>query len=395
MLQKTFGTSATRSCSALSRVLELTVLALVLTACSDEGTKAVPVAATSDSSASPPVSSGQGGAGTMASGTGASGTIARNSAGNGGGAGRPTVDEVDADAGATVPQDAAVPDGRDSAVSDASVPPEVACPSAALEPGETRAMLTHAGRTREYLIYVPRAHDKSKPVPLVLNFHGNTMTAAQQRDLSRMNEASDAKGFVVVYPQGISNGWNAGACCGEAQTSNVDDVGFARALVKAVQEQVCIDPHRIYAAGFSNGGRMSYRLGCEMADVFAALAPVAGTKSFPDLQNSPGCKPANPITLIDIMGSADSRVAAQPGQIAEWIAFNGCTDAPKETYRKGEHVCSTYSQCKDGTSVTYCVVDGGEHCWPGSYPCPLGNTSRPEEFSANELIWEVFERSTR
>jgi polyhydroxybutyrate depolymerase len=306
------------------------------------------------------------------------------------------VDEGDADAGAVAPPDAAAPGARDSGVSDASSPPATACPSAALEPGETRAMLTHAGRAREYLIHVPRGYDNARPVPLVLNFHGNTMTASQQRDLSRMNETADAKGFVVIYPQGISNGWNAGACCGEAQSSNVDDVGFTRALVKAVQERVCIDPQRIYAAGFSNGGRMSYRLGCEMADVFAALAPVAGTKSFPDLRNSPGCMPAHPITLIDIMGSADSRVEAQPGQIAEWIAFNGCTDAaPMETYRKGEHVCSTYSQCKDGTSVTYCVVAGGGHCWPGSYPCPLGNTSRPEEFSANELIWEVFERSMR
>lgn len=257
-------------------------------------------------------------------------------------------------------------------------------------------MLTHGGRAREYLIYVPRGYDNRKPVPLVFNFHGNTMTAPQQRDLSGMNALADSKGFVAVYPQGISNGWNAGACCGEAQTSNVDDVGFTRAMLKAVQERACIDPQRIYAAGFSNGGRMTYRLGCEMADVFAGLAPVAGTKSFPDLRNSPGCMPAKPISLIDFMGSADSRVEAQPGQIKEWIAFNGCTDTtPMETHRMGQHVCSTYSQCKEGTSVTFCVVDGGGHCWPGSYPCPLGATSRANELSANELMWEVFERSKR
>ena len=257
-------------------------------------------------------------------------------------------------------------------------------------------MLTHGGRMREYLVYVPRGYDNARPVPLVFNFHGNTMTASQQRDFSGMNETADEKGFVVVYPQGISNGWNAGACCGEAQTSNVDDVGFTRAMVDAVQAKICIDPHRIYASGFSNGGRMTYRLGCEMADVFAALAPVAGTKSFPDLQNSPGCNPEHPISLIDFMGSADSRVAAQPGQIAEWVAFNGCTDAaPMESYRNGQHVCSRYSQCAEGTSVTYCVIDGGGHCWPGSYPCLLGSTSRPEELSANDLLWELFERSTR
>jgi polyhydroxybutyrate depolymerase len=274
--------------------------------------------------------------------------------------------------------------------------PVVACPALALSPGETRAMLTHAGRAREYLIYVPRGYDNTRPVPLVLNFHGATMTAEQQRDFSGMNATADAKGFVVVYPQGVGNSWNAGACCGEAQSSNVDDVGFARALLDALQENICVDTHRMYSAGFSNGGRMSYRLGCEMAGVFAAIAPVAGTKSFPDDMNTPGCQPAQPISLIDIMGSADPRSAAQPGQIAEWVAFNGCSDAsPTESYRQGQHFCSTYSQCSAATSVTFCMVDGGDHCWPGSYPCILGNTSRPEELSANDLIWELFERSKR
>jgi polyhydroxybutyrate depolymerase len=131
----------------------------------------------------------------------------------------------------------------------------------------------------------------------------------------------------------------------------------------------------VYSAGFSNGGRMSYRLGCELAEMFAAIAPVAGTKSFPDDMNTPGCQPSRPISLIDIMGSADA--------------------SPTETYRQGQHFCSTYSQCKDATSVTFCMVDGGDHCWPGSYPCILGNTSRPEELSANDLIWQLFERSMR
>lgn len=303
------------------------------------------------------------------------------------------------DPGEPAPSDAEVDAGtRDSAAEEAgpSEPPDVACPAMALRPGETRQALMHDGRMREYLVYVPSAYDNTSPVPLVLNFHGATMTAAQQRDFSAMNATADEEGFVVVYPQGVGNSWNAGACCGEAQSSNVDDVGFARAMIEAVRQTVCVDPRRVYSAGFSNGGRMSYRLGCEMAEVFAAIAPVAGTKSFPDDSNSPGCQPSRPISLIDIMGSADPRSAAQPGQVAEWVAFNGCSDAsPSESYRQGQHFCSTYSQCKDGTSVTHCMVDGGDHCWPGSYPCVLGNTSRPEELSANELIWKLFERSTR
>lgn len=311
------------------------------------------------------------------SGAGASGSAA---AANAGSATMPPDDGLDA--GAPEPVDAGEP--------------MVSCGATTARPGELRATLMHDGRVREYLIYIPSGYDNSRPWPLVLNFHGATMTAEQQRDFSGMNAAADAKGFVVVYPQGVGNSWNAGVCCGEAQSSNVDDVGFVRELIAAVQASVCVDPRRVYSSGFSNGGRMTYRLGCEMAEAFAALASVAGTKSFPDDSNSPGCMPSRPISLIDIMGSADPRSAAQPGQVAEWVSFNGCSDAsPTESYRQGPHVCSTYSQCEGDTTITTCMVADGDHCWPGSYPCILGNTSRPEELSANELIWELFERSVR
>lgn len=284
----------------------------------------------------------------------------------------------------------------EDAGTDAEAPIEITCPATALEPGDSSGTLMHDGVARQFLIHVPQGYDNTRAVPLVLNFHGATSNAEQQRSLfSQMDVTSDAKGFIVVYPEGIGASWNAGACCGDAQSQDVDDVGFAIALVEHMKTRACIDPKRVYASGFSNGGRMSYRLGCEAAHVFAAIAPVAGTKSFPDLNNTPGCEPSRPLSLIDFMGSADSRIAAQPGQIAEWVAFNGCTDAtPTESYRNGEHYCMAYTHCEAGTSVTYCVIDGGGHCWPGTTPCVLGATSTSSELSANELMWEVFERSS-
>jgi polyhydroxybutyrate depolymerase len=258
-----------------------------------------------------------------------------------------------------------------------------ACPSSALVPGDEQASLEHDGLTRSFIVHVPAGYDNTRPIPLVLNFHGATMTAALQQRTTGMDAKADEAGFVVVYPDGVDQSWNAGACCGGAASKDIDDVGFARAVVAYTRERVCVDPKRIYATGFSNGGRMSYRLGCEAADLFAAIAPVAGTKSFPDLENSPGCAPQRPIPLLDIMGSLDSRIAAQPRQIAEWRELNGCTDAEVEvTYREGRHACSSYQECTAGTSVTYCIVDGVGHAWPRS------------GFSANDRIWALFERFT-
>lgn len=312
------------------------------------------------------------------------------------GAGGASAAAEDAGNGDARARDASPPDAgpasADAAApgSDAAAPVE--CPASPLAPGEHMATLMHDGEERTSLVYVPAGYDNSAPVPLVVNFHGGLQSSAQQRRFSVMNPMADDEGFVVAYPQGLDNVWDAGACCSSVE---VDDVGFTRALVAYIQERLCIDDRRIYATGMSNGGRMSYRLGCEAADLFAAIAPVAGIKSFPDLDNTPGCQPSRPISLIDFQGTADeSHYRYQAGQIAEWVAFNGCTDAaPQETYRNGGHYCSTYSQCEQGTSVTFCVVPDGGHCWPGSYPCPLGDTSRPEELSANELMWELFERS--
>jgi polyhydroxybutyrate depolymerase len=338
---------------------------------------------------------GQGGGASGASG-GASGTTAgTGGAGGQGGTMAPVGDADAAMSGASDSGSDASTPASDAAV-DADQPVEITCPANALTPGDEAGTLMHDGLTREFLIHIPPSYDNTKPVPLVLNFHGATSNAEQQRSLfSLMDATSDDKGFIVVYPEGIGASWNAGACCGDAQAQNVDDVGFALALVEHMKSRACIDPARVYSTGFSNGGRMSYRLGCEAAHVFAAIAPVAGTKSFPDLENTPGCTPSRPLSLIDFMGSADSRIAAQPGQVEEWVAFNGCTDAePTEVYRNGEHYCLAYSQCEAETSVTFCVVDGGGHCWPGSTPCVLGSTSTASELSANELMWEVFERST-
>ncbi len=279
--------------------------------------------------------------------------------------------------------DAATPEDPDNAI---------ACPQSALKPGDGAGKLMHGGVERSFLLFVPASYDNTKPVPLVLNFHGGRSNATAQRRFSKMNILADAKGFIVVYPEGLNGAWDAGACC---SGTRVDDVGFTRAVVEHMKKNACIDPRRVYSTGMSNGGRMTYRLGCEAADVFAAIAPVAGIKSWPDLDNTPGCKPSRPISLIDFQGTADtSHIRYQEGQIKEWIAFNGCTDAaPKETFRKGDHYCSTYSQCKAGTTVTFCVVPEGGHCWPGSYPCSLGDTSMPDELSANDLMWELFERS--
>ena len=113
---------------------------------------------------------------------------------------------------------------------------------------------------------------------LIINFHGYTSNGMQQAARLGMSTKADGANFVVVYPEGTGSptSFNAGACCGARRTNMVDDIGLTRAIIDEANTRLCLDGKRVFVAGFSNGGFMSHRIACEMADRVAAVAPVSG-----------------------------------------------------------------------------------------------------------------------
>ena len=100
-----------------------------------------------------------------------------------------------------------------------------AAANAAFVPGDNLRSLESGGLTRTYRVHVPPGYDGSSPVPLVVDIHGLGSNAAQQEGISGMKGMSDAHGFLVAYPDGIDNAFNAGTCCG---ATDHDDVAFIR-----------------------------------------------------------------------------------------------------------------------------------------------------------------------
>jgi len=237
--------------------------------------------------------------------------------------------------------------------------------------------LSFAGVDYGYLVHLPPGYDGTKRAPLVLNWHGFTSNAQQQELFSNFDPVADEEGFVVVYPNSPDASWNAGTCCGGAGR---DDIGFARALVAEISSKACIDAKSIYSMGMSNGGFMSFRLGCEAADLFAAIAPVAGKIGVA------GCQPARPIPLLAFHGTADTLVAYDTGALSpdmltvpdtarKWADLDACTRGPDTILERGNVRCEAWSSCAGGASTTLCTIEGGGHCWPGQSLCPYGTST--------------------
>lgn len=143
----------------------------------------------------------------------------------------------------------------------------------------TEHAFAHGGRKRTYRLITPSGHTKVKPVPLVLALHGGGGEAKQFDASTRgqFRREADKRGWVVVFPQGIAKGWNDGRPLDTPrarQRKGVDDVAFLAALIDQIHASHGIDRTRVYATGISNGGFMSIRLGLELSNRIAAIAPV-------------------------------------------------------------------------------------------------------------------------
>ncbi len=268
---------------------------------------------------------------------------------------------------------------------------EVLCMDGGLGPGDHELEIAHGGLTRTLRLHIPPSYDGSEASPLVVNFHGLTSNVQEQVFFSGMNKTADAEGFMVAYPQGYMDSWNAGACCGGAESAMIDDVGFVRALIETLEGATCIDPARIFATGMSNGGFMTHRLACEASDLFAAFAPVSSV-----LLLEP-CEPQRSVPIMMFNGTSDTLVPYEGGlfigaveTFESWAEKSGCAGAPVETFAKGAATCQTYQECAEGAEVTLCTIDPMGHCWPGTAFCPFVPSN--VDISANDEMWAFFEK---
>jgi polyhydroxybutyrate depolymerase len=267
-----------------------------------------------------------------------------------------------------------------------------------------RKSVFSGGFDRQYDLLVPSGYTPGKPAPLVFNFHGFTADPETQDSLSGMSRLAEEAGFILVTPKGTGNegvlGWNAGECCGQAASENVDDVAFTSDMIDRISAEYCVDSSRIYATGMSNGAFMSYRLACELSGRIAAVGPVAGVTIVDP------CLPSRPVPIISFNGTADLLVwydgaiyESVPRTIARWSMRNGCSREIETVYKRGNARCEAYRKCRGGATVELCTICGGGHSWPGGMDISLlvphtfgieGDTTL--DINASRAMWEFFQK---
>ena len=304
--------------------------------------------------------------------------------------------------GAPAPTETAPPaDGQPPGTSEATppgvtpTPPTPPCAGKEALTGDLDWKIMSDQKERTVHVHIPKSYDRAKPTPVVLDFHGYTSNGVQQNVLAKMSEKAESAGFIAVHPEGVgtSQSWNAGACCGEAASSAIDDVAFVGKMIDDLEAKLCVDAHRVYSTGMSNGGFLSHRLACEMSNRIAAVAPVAGVLAIPT------CNPTRTMSVFQFHGTLDSLVAyngnpglgfaSVPQTMSGWATRSGCKATPRETSKKGEVTCVTYDNCKDGAEINLCTATGGGHAWPGGTPVPLlGRTTT--DIVATDAMWDFF-----
>jgi polyhydroxybutyrate depolymerase len=264
--------------------------------------------------------------------------------------------------------------------------------------GKTDRTVTVSGVSRTYVLYEPPGIDPDQPVPLVLVFHGMSMSGEEMFDITEYPALADSEHFVVAFPDGEPFSlfpWNVGPTpsllCppGNLVDATGNDLGFTDALIADIGSDSCIDRRHIFVVGFSMGGFFAHDVGCVRPDIAAIGAASAGT--YPFTSCATGHKP-----VIMFHGTADNTVSHTCDDTArtQWVQKNGCSSSVTTTKVKGGH-CEWSQGCPKDGQVVYCLFDGMGHAWAGgAADAGLYDSlsSAPDYESATRLSWNFFKQ---
>ncbi len=279
-------------------------------------------------------------------------------------------------------------------------------PLAIVPPQDSEWTISVGPDERKFKVHYPTSYNKT-PTSIVFNFHGSgwgayTVVApwpVSHESYTYMSSVADEKGFIVVYPQALSPlTWNAG----NRWIGTENDMGFVDAMLTDIPTKLCIDSNKVFAAGYSAGGMLAYRLACERGDKFAGIGAVSAVKAQ-DICNTPG------VPLMHIHYIGDNVVPFGGGglqslpkvwddSVAPFYIANQCTGSGTPPIystpaAQDSILCYNYSPCAKG-EVELCLINNPtvSHTWPKGIGVP-GYTT--QYLDASRRLLDFFSRQSK
>lgn len=229
-------------------------------------------------------------------------------------------------------------------------------------------------------VIVPSAHDGVTALPLVVLLHGYGASASIQDAYWGLSRHARANGYYLLLPDGTVDGegnrfWNATPACCDWGGTGVDDEGYLSALVEEMKSLFPIDSGRVYFTGHSNGGFMSYRMACAMADQVTAIGSLAGSTFATEAE----CGASQPVSVLQVHGNLDGTVSyagngfhpSAEDAVLRWAERAGCDTATPttlepldiETDLAGAETSAVRYEtgCAEGIDAELWTIQGGGH----------------------------------
>lgn len=275
------------------------------------------------------------------------------------------------------------------------------------------------GRTRFFDYIVPTGLDVDAPLLILL--HGGTQNKSSVVDgttgATAWLDVAEESGILLLIPNGTGTDGDTNAAsarwndCRSDQDggSEVDDIAFVSGLIDWAlgHPDFRVDPDRVYVAGASNGGLMSYRVALELGSRVAAVAAFIANNPLDydrECLEAIDSTPREPVSVFMLNGTADVMMPYFGGEAAFgsgglvdsavntsefWRNWNGAALAlPPFVYPDLDPtdgstvVAEDFVGGREDTAVRFLSVVAGGHTMPSRTYVSTGRQNRDIEAAA-------------